>query len=91
MHDVIHDHNDANAAIILTHTAQAMSKSSKLLIADWVIRDRNAQKQACSTDWQMMMVTSGGMERSMIDGRFLMSAWASDTMTTQIKPYLRRF
>ena len=65
MHDVIHDHNDANAAIILAHTAQAMAKDSKLLTADWVIRDQNAQKQACSTDWQMMMVTSGGMERSL--------------------------
>ena len=65
MHDIIHDHDDEKASIILRHTAQSMAQTSRLLIAEWVIRDQNAQKTACSTDWIMMLLTSGGMERSL--------------------------
>lgn len=72
MHDIIHDHNDENATIILKHTAAAMSAESRLLIADWVIRDANAQLTACYTDWTMMLLTSGGMERSLSQWKALL-------------------
>lgn len=64
MHDIMHNHNDKNAAVILSNIAEAMSKTSRLVIAEWIVRDQNAQQQACFTDWTMLMTTSG-IERSL--------------------------
>ncbi|WP_051036030.1 methyltransferase [Stanieria cyanosphaera] len=71
---IIHDWDDQQALIILQNCHQAMNYQSKLLIVDRVIPSGNEPMAGKFMDLNMLVLTSGGKERTQAEFSQLLTA-----------------
>ena len=62
-HNICHNYSDEDCRRILAQTTRAMGEESVVLLHEFVLRDRNAQRRASLIDWTMLM-HAGGLERT---------------------------
>ena len=63
MHHICHDWSNENAQKILSNTAKAMSKESRLLLHEFVVPDHNASLRGALFDTVMLLLFCG-LERT---------------------------
>ena len=74
MKKIIHDWSDERACRILANCRAAMARSGRLLLLEQVIRPGNAPSLGKVMDLQMLVLTSGGRERTEADYKALLGS-----------------